>query len=684
MKTVLQVTCCIMVLLISFSLDLRHPAAADPLSSTLENTSQAETYGWAEPAPGAPQRVVAITPEVGYTLLQPGERSLLMGELDDPFGAALMEALGNSRRELPAGRILAPASEFLVTNSLDSGVGSLRWAIEGANSNPGPDIIYFNTHTMNGKTITPASDLPPLTDDGTVIDASWNWQGAWPGGKPGITIDGGAISAYSFGLQIFGANNVAIKGLAVENFSTCIWIGGGSFNTIGEGASSFGGGRMLIRQCDGPAVFIVASHDNRVIGSYIGVSDYGNLPVPNLGDGVTIYESQRNAIGGEGPLEGNIIGASDYGIRILGSDAISNTVVANQIGAGMLDSNIANLHDGVYVGGGATYNAIGGRLTRIPPNVIAIECTTGNEISNNGGNGVTITDAAYNGVLSNFVDDNLGYGVEITNQAWSDSVGCNTVARNHKMGVLVHQPNTRANWIFRNYIGTDEYSATGLYNGHHGIGLYDGAYNNTVSDNVIGFNGWSGVAVVGAGASRNWLFGNWIGIGKNSEPMGNSFFGVVIGDSPDNALLLNTIANNGTVGGSAGVRIGGGTAISNTLSMNSIYDNAGLGIEIVDRAQNEISPPRILSAQCPGVSGDGAPPGGNVQIFSDGADEGRNYESSVLADGAGHWVYSGEFRGPNLTATVTYPLPHGDTSAFSNPAYEAGACRLVYLPLVVR
>ena len=73
-----------------------------------------------------------------------------------------------------------------------------------------------------------------------------------------------------------------------------------------------------------------------------------------------------------------------------------------------------------------------------------------------------------------------------------------------------------------------------------------------------------------------------------------------------------------------------------------------------------------------------------MQIFSDGADEGRYYEGSVLADGSGQWVYSGEFRGPNLTATVTYPLPGGDTSAFSTPAYGAGACRLVYLPLVVR
>ncbi len=42
-----------------------------------------------------------------------------------------------------------------------------------------------------------------------------------------------------------------------------------------------------------------------------------------------------------------------------GSNSISNTVVENQIGVGMLNGNIANLQDGVYIGEGASYNVVG-------------------------------------------------------------------------------------------------------------------------------------------------------------------------------------------------------------------------------------------------------------------------------------------------------------------------------------
>jgi hypothetical protein len=186
-----------------------------------------------------------------------------------------------------------------------------------------------------------------------------------------------------------------------------------------------------------------------------------------------------------------------------------------------------------------------------------------------------------------------------------------------------------------------------------------------------------------------WL--NWIGVDvdlfdtwEEGGPMGNAFFGVVIGNSPNNLVLRNTIAYNGTAGGSVGVRIGGVTAVSNEITTNSIHSNAGLGIEIVDQAQNGIQPPRILSVDCTFVVGDNAPPGGRVEIFSDNADEGRIYEGSVIADGTGQWVFMDEYDGPNLTATVTYPLPGGDTSAFSIPAYGVGACRCVYLPMVQR
>ncbi len=631
-------------------------------------------------------QMIAIIPEVGYFIRQPDGSGSLRGELDDPLGLKIMSALERAGRESDLQKGSAPTSEYLVTNSLDSGEGSLRWAIEQSNAHAGPDVIYFSTPGMNGKTISPASSLPEITDSGTVIDATWNWSGSWPAGEPGITINGSAISEYSFGLRISGAENVTIKGLSVEFFDTCIWIGAGGHNTIGEGATSQGGGRMLIHNCTGPGVFIIASHDNRVIGSYIGTSDAGNLPESNGGDGITILGSQHNSIGGEGALEGNIIGASDYGIRIIGSDSISNTVAMNQIGVGMLDGDIANDHDGVSIGGGATFNAVGGQILDIPGAGTSFTCLpNGNEIRNNWGSGVVITDlgSTLNGIMSNDLDDNQVFGIEVTNKAWNNIVGCNTVVRNHQSGIFVHQLDTGGGWIIKNYIGTDAENTPGMYNGHHGVGLYDGAINNLLDRNIIGTNGWSGVAIIGGDTSSNWLLKNWIGVSNEGESIGNGFFGVVIGSGSNNTLTSNDIANNGMVGGSSGVRIGEETAVGNALYGNKITNNAGDGIELTNHSQHDINPPAITNAQCPVVSGTAWPPGGRVDIFSDSSNEGQYFEGSVTVEAGGDWHYFGNFHGPNLTATVTN-IETKDTSEFSASINGIGACKIVLLPMMLR
>ena len=57
------------------------------------------------------------------------------------------------------------AATYTVTNLDDSGNGSLRWAIEQANANPGGDNVVLGVSGI----ISPASALPDLTDNGTII-----------------------------------------------------------------------------------------------------------------------------------------------------------------------------------------------------------------------------------------------------------------------------------------------------------------------------------------------------------------------------------------------------------------------------------------------------------------------------------------------------------------------------------
>src|SRR6266436_9118043 len=78
--------------------------------------------------------------------------------------------------------LLWPASlfstTFTVTNTNDSGAGSLRQAILDANNNPGLDTIAFNIPGPGVRTISPTSALPTVTDP--VIIDGYTQPGASP------------------------------------------------------------------------------------------------------------------------------------------------------------------------------------------------------------------------------------------------------------------------------------------------------------------------------------------------------------------------------------------------------------------------------------------------------------------------------------------------------------------------
>ena len=80
----------------------------------------------------------------------------------------------------------AQAATFTVTNTDDSGAGSLRQAILDANANPGLDTIAFDIGGVGHQTIQPLSALPTITDP-VIIDGGTQDGFA---GTPIIEIDG--------------------------------------------------------------------------------------------------------------------------------------------------------------------------------------------------------------------------------------------------------------------------------------------------------------------------------------------------------------------------------------------------------------------------------------------------------------------------------------------------------------
>jgi hypothetical protein len=121
------------------------------------------------------------------------------------------------------------------------------------------------------------------------------------------------------------------------------------------------------------------------------------------------------------------------------------------------------------------------------------------------------------------------------------------------------------------------------------------------------------------------------------------------------------------------VRVENASSINNFISLNSITKNSGLGIELINGGNASQPAPSITGGSCNSAVTGTACPGCIVEIFSDGADEGRFFEGSVNADpttGAFSWI--GSPAGPNLTATASNFFL-GSTSQFSVP-FPIGVC----------
>ena len=135
---------------------------------------------------------------------------------------ALAVALGTL---LPlTNQVALAVSSFTVTNTNDSGVGSLRQAILDANANPGLDNINFAIPGAGPHTIQPTSGLPTITDP-VIIDgytqpgASLNTNGPGLGSNAvlKIELDGSNAGAGASGLTIT-AGNSTVQGLVINRF----------------------------------------------------------------------------------------------------------------------------------------------------------------------------------------------------------------------------------------------------------------------------------------------------------------------------------------------------------------------------------------------------------------------------------------------------------------------------------
>jgi len=423
------------------------------------------------------------------------------------------------------------------------------------------------------------------------------------GSSAGVIVDGGGVG---FDCLTIESDSNTIKGLQIYNCYTAITlIWGAQYNTIGGTTE---GARNVISGNDVLGVLIVRgdTNDNVVRGNYIGTDASGTAALPNGEEGVVI------AGGAQGnTVQGNVIsGNTDSGVHITDSD--NNVVKGNYMGTDATGTAAIANDIGVYISDGAQNNTIGG--------------TTDGE--------------------RNVISGNI-------------------------RGVSIVGDGTNGNAVKGNYIGTNANGTNAIANGT-GVYIHEGAQNNTIggssaSDrNVISGNSYEGVFISDSDTTGNPVKGNYIGTNASGTAgLPNGAQGVAIGVGAQDNTIGGTAAGEGNLiayNEDDGVWVYDTGTTGNTIRGNSIHSNGDMGIVHSNGGNAELARPVITNS---GPAMGTACVGCTVDIYSDDEDEGRIYEGSTTANGAGNWTYVGAVTGPNVTATATDAA--GNTSEFSAP-----------------
>jgi IPT/TIG domain/S-layer homology domain len=382
------------------------------------------------------------------------------------------------------------AATFTVTNTNDSGAGSLRQAINDANDNAGADTIDFaipgSDSGCDGSgvcTITPvlpfASLNDPVTIDGftqTGATPNTNAEGAINAVLK-IVISGDNLAS-SNGI-IIASNDVTVQGLVVN----------------------------------GPWNFAVSSNlsDNVVVrGCFLGVDAAGAAAVPS-GFGFNGHLGTGVVVGGPTPADRNLIsGNTDHGVRLerctdclvqgnlIGTDASG----AAAIGAGSIGLRIGVDCPGTVVRG----NVVGAAETQgIDVGEIGSDTLFGVTLQGNWvGTDVLGTADLGNGQNGIWID---------TNQVTVGGLGAgegNVVAFNRAAGVIViyntpqpSQNTIRGNSIYENGLGdAASLSTLGIDLGDPGSPGQGGTTPNDLGDGDDGPNGYQNFPLISSAVTN--------------------------------------------------------------------------------------------------------------------------------------------------------------------------------------
>ena len=490
--------------------------------------------------------------------------------------------------------VLAIITTIEVTNTGDSGPGTLRDAIEAANANAGTDFITFNIPGDGPHTFHPTSPYTALTG-GTIINGYT---------QPG-SVEATASSPAVLKLELDGTG-------AGDGANGLLITGGGT--TIRG---------LVINRFDGAGIRMETIGGNTVEGNYIGTDVTGSLDLGNGSVGVWVYDVPSNRIGGSSAGARNVISGNDStGVFIYKSGSTSNVVLGNYIGTDASGTVAMANYEGVSVSG-ASDNTIGGvaagarnvisgnrfsgvKITRFSSFAANGNLVQGNYIGTNA-NGDSALGNGRNGVYLLTTSGNTIGGAEpgAGNVVSGNGFGSNNTG-DEKNGVHIRGNGFEAgDLLLGNYIGTNAAGTAAIPNMNNGI-LLDGARYHTIggsltagTGNLISGNHCGIKFVIDTGAVP-WVHSSDITITGNrigTDAAGMAAIGNSCGIAPggENNVIGGTISGQGNLisGNNTGISMSGPSTVDNLVHGNLIgtditgngpLGNTGSGITFINGA----------------------------------------------------------------------------------------------------
>ncbi len=401
---------------------------------------------------------------------------------------------------------------------------TLRAAMTEANYLAGEDLIQFNVPGTTPVTIQLGSRLPDISarNGGVIIDG-YSQPGATPNTAafgsnaiPGIEIRGNGTAAREFLFYVTSPGNT-IRGLIISNAWRGIFLDGAD------------------------------SHDNRVVGNWIGYNRTGGNSSSGQYGVLLATGANRNLVGTPDLADRNVIGNWSSGVD--------------------------------HYGPGVQLNVVQNNLFCIRPNGLTANCSAG--IDHNFG--------PKNGLIGGTGPNERNIIGPTTLQGIEYSHGWNPANHAEELTWQVNGNRAIGNWV--------GFRADGSYNASYrsglnfsnsdngqGINVYDGSNDNLIEGNYVA-SVYDGIQLQSPNANRNIVRNNIIGESPLGQAAPLTRWGVIVRWGTTRDVVESNIIRNAAAGG-VGLIItnNNGTATSPAfnvrISRNIVFNTNGPAIDL--------------------------------------------------------------------------------------------------------